>query len=837
MAHNKHTFVRYLSKEMSILLTGFLLAFAYLAYWHSNERAALAERFISDQKAIAREKQEAVSSMLIGVYQNIRTITLLPSVKTIRGGNRSSEDEDIVKSGRLSAEGWATVQQIYNNLASRVSVSEVYAVIDGLDAQKGEVPFFMFDTPVFGDGTAQTEATKPPDFPEESEEDEYRYFPRQMGVARSAYPNFRFSTIDDIPAFLSPVMRTCDNTQYQSSSRGKVDDALGFLYSVPFYTEKGEFRGVISAILRTNVLEALLIGVPFIPVTDADRSNQNKAGWKMPDPARYVLSNPVHGIRIADRRHGQLNTLIANGKEGRNVFRLKLDLPGDAPWELTYYLPEEMIDEALASHDRSFAILVGLVFAALLAAGFASIMLTRIREQLGGDTDEVARIVQAVSAGNLKIDIRTSGTASVLGNMHSMVDELSAQMRSIDRESKQVAQSSYQISEISAHIVEASQKEQTHAIEVRHAMTALASASGMVQELSGSVRAHADRARDAGQEGMQAVQGNIEEMKQVIAEVTAAEAKISELAEANKQIQVIVNTIAGITDQTNLLALNAAIEAARAGEQGRGFAVVADEVRKLAQRAGNATGDISRIIANLTQLIAQNTQAMQRVIERTRVGMERAEGSSAVIRRIVSVIDSNAESAHQISDVSTEQKNKLDTLEIRLTTLAETLSANALKVHTTGAIGQDLYQVTERLRKLIQHFQFDQSQVVEPIPNEHRQTPRYANHLLVRIDDRGTERDALTADFSMTGLQLRLPQTISTPVGGTVSMKIIPPADKFDSYAAQPSLSLSGTIRWQRACEDGVHYGIEFTDCDIGKQQQLTRCFDYFNESPNYGAR
>ena len=827
------------SKEMAALLAGFLVALSYLAYWHQQEKRLIEERFIKEQLANAHEKQVSIESALVGIYQNVRTITLLPSIQSIQGGNRKSENEDVVKDGRFSAEGQATVQQIYNNLASRVSVSEVYAVIEGLDAKKGEVPFFMFDKLIFGaaEAEAEKEAPKTADTPEEAEDAEYEHFPLQIEKIKTAHPSFKFAGMDDVPAYISPLLRTCDNAQYTSKSKGNVRDTEGILYSVPFYNTTGQFRGVISAIVRANVLEAMLVGIPFVPVTDADRTEQAKAGWKLPEPSRFVLTNAKYGIRIADRRNTSLEQDISQGTLGRHVHRMKIAAPSDAPWELTYYVPESAFSEALAEHNRTFWLLLGVVTAALLAAAMAASMLSTIRRRLGGDTREVARIVQSVSSGQLNVQIANNvRPQSVLGSMDAMVRALSEHMRAIDLESKQLAQSSYQISEISDQISKATQQQEGQTKGVQQAMHELSSATEQVTELAKQVQNHVEHAESTAKTGMAAVRENIAEMEQVIADVSIAESKTQELNRANQQIQAIVQTIAAITDQTNLLALNAAIEAARAGEAGRGFAVVADEVRKLATRAGTATTEISGIIDNLDHLIDANTAAMQRVIERTRSGMEKAEGSSAAIAQISQVISENAASAHQIREVSADQRNKMHTLNERLETLNETLVGNAVKVQTTGAIGHNLYDVTERLRGIVSHFAFDQTRIVQPVANEHRKAPRYDNHLLVHLDDQGLKREALTADISLTGLRLRVPLPLATEVQQMLTMQLMMPLDNLDAYADQDPVNLSGRVLWRKNSPEGIFYGIELSQLTARQRQQLEQCFAYFSQQPSYSS-
>ncbi|MEQ1519195.1 MAG: methyl-accepting chemotaxis protein, partial [Usitatibacteraceae bacterium] len=230
---------------------------------------------------------------------------------------------------------------------------------------------------------------------------------------------------DDIPAFVSPLMRTCDNTQYLSKEHGDEKETNGLLYSVPFYNEAGEFRGVISAILRANMLEALLMDIPFGPITDEDKAAQQKAQWKLPEAVRFVLRNEKYGLTIYDRRNQNLPDLITTGKINRNVFHVKLGLHSDAPWELTYYLPESLIQEVSAEHNKSFLILMAVVLGALSCASVAIIILARLREQLGGKTEEVAGVVHSISEGDLSIKLPAGlDSDSVLGGMAKMLVKL-----------------------------------------------------------------------------------------------------------------------------------------------------------------------------------------------------------------------------------------------------------------------------------------------------------------------------------------------------------------------------------------------------------------------------
>ncbi len=419
---------RYLTKELLAVLLVTALAVVGLTVWHVNTQQSIEQDFINGQRdKVLHSKAAALETAFTTVYQNIRAISLLPSVRNIEGGNRlEKDDEDVVQSGRFSAEGHATVQEIYNNMASQVSVSEIYAVINGLNAEKGEVPFFMYDAIKFGAAEAVEEEAAPnPDFPEESEAEEYAYFPKQLAEIKDQHPRFNFGTMDDIPAIGSPMMRTCDNTQYPSLKTGEVKESYGMLYSVPFYSGKGNFKGVISAIIRNNVFESMLMGVPFVPVTDADKAAQAAAGWTLPEPVNFMLSDEKNGTRIFDRRNAGIGELIKQGTPNRNVFSQTLNIKSEAPWVLTYYIPESAIAQATAQHDRLFVVLLLVILAALTAAAASIISLTKIKLQLGGKPGDVAKVVESVSDGNLEAEIPDQvASSSVLGSMKKMLTKL-----------------------------------------------------------------------------------------------------------------------------------------------------------------------------------------------------------------------------------------------------------------------------------------------------------------------------------------------------------------------------------------------------------------------------
>jgi methyl-accepting chemotaxis protein len=474
--------------------------------------------------------------------------------------------------------------------------------------------------------------------------------------------------------------------------------------------------------------------------------------------------------------------------------------------------------------------------AILLTFGGNLLLYRRMMALLGAEPSYAADVAHEISAGNLSVEIkgRLSGKANLIFDMNEMMKRLSTQMREIHMASKQIGQSAHQITEISENIAECSSAEQERSDEVTRATEELRSTSESVMMLSDDVRRNAHLTRQSAQKGLVAVQENIDEMRLAVEAAHCAEDRMKHLNEANARIQDITSTIANITDQTNLLALNAAIEAARAGEHGRGFAVVADEVRKLAGSASEANGEISKIIGELSKQLGESMAAMSSIIHSTRAGMEKADSTSLVIREIAGNIDESAATAEKITMVSSEQMTKLSELLSRLEALFSMISQSSTKINVTKGISQDLHRVTERLTGLLGYFRFDRNMVLQALPNEHRKDPRAANHLLVRIDAGGELQEGLTADFSMNGMRLRVPRPLAAHSGDTIDLRLLIPHDNMQDFQQQTPVLLQGDIKWQREENGESCYGIEFVKTGHRERMELQRCFDYFSHSSTY---
>jgi methyl-accepting chemotaxis protein len=624
---------RFLYLRLSYLFAGLaLLAAASFGWLYRAQDARLAEarRQVVEQEAVPAllARQKALRELFDTMYENSRTISLLPSVRAIQGGNRVTEKEDVVADHRFSADAFNTVQQIFNNIAARANVSEVYAVMEGLDFKKGQVPFFMFDTvrlePLVNK-PKEEEKTKTADQPEELEDEEYTYFPKQIAGIKAAHPVFDFKSLDDIPAATSPLMRTCDNTQYYSIKECNVYDASGFLYSVPIYDLGHALRGVISAIVRANIFEAALLDVPFLVLTGRDRIEAQKAGFTMPrSPGNFALVNAERGIRIFDRRNTTLPRILARpdlaASLGGELLSRPLPIHSDTAWTVYYYLTPAVLAERLAPLQASYR--SRLLNASLLLGVLALFGLFVVYRQYQAfkevyDLRRIEKIITHVADTHdltCRVDALCSKRAEQAASaLNRLLATLQSSMQDVDAGLGRTVAASHSMGAASARLNRFARDGETASQHIEHELGQLNRAMQLISENSGQARELSAGSVEAARRNDTAIHVALDEIRSVSSAVEKTAGCLRQLQHSSLEITKIVGVIESLAAQTNLLALNAAIEAARAGEAGRGFAVVADEVRKLADSTSRSTGEIDAIVKSIHGQVQVAVQDMQEV--------------------------------------------------------------------------------------------------------------------------------------------------------------------------------------------------------------------------------
>ena len=320
---------------------------------------------------------------------------------------------------------------------------------------------------------------------------------------------------------------------------------------------------------------------------------------------------------------------------------------------------------------------------------------------------ESVRIADRLAKGELDVQVeadRTDEVGKLLGSMKNMVDKWRGVVGQITETAGRLSSAA---TELSARAEQMSKGAAAQAERTTVVSTSSEEMSQTVLDVAknaGSISKSANDTANTAHEGEAAVNRAVKEVKEIASTVSDSSRFVHSLGERSKQIGEIVGVINDIADQTNLLALNAAIEAARAGEQGRGFAVVADEVRKLAERTAQATSQIAGMIRSVQDEVRNAVEIMANATSKVDQGVRLSEEAGSSLASIVTSVESLQAIMQQIASATEEMSATSEEITKEIEQIATISREASLSSGQTAQASGELASLSATLQDIVREF-------------------------------------------------------------------------------------------------------------------------------------
>nr|WP_304639767.1 methyl-accepting chemotaxis protein [Pseudomonas sp.] len=493
-------------------------------------------------------------------------------------------------------------------------------------------------------------------------------------------------------------------------------------FSVPILVD-GEFQGAVGVDLSLDFIqgalaasnEALYQGAGSQVLVSANNRLVASTGGSVAanagDPAERLLS--ASQLASLSTLNGQPRYSVDVQRGVIELF-MPIRLTDTSSWTLIMSLPLQVVMAELESLEAEIAryqardgMMMGVIGLIIALAGIGVMALVgygiaRPAQQMVNMLDDIAK-GEGDLTRRLEVD-RADELGGLARGFNAFLDKLQAMMREVVSSVQQVTDASENTADIAMRTNDGVQRQISEIDQVATAVTEMTATAQDVARNAALAAEAASNADGSAAQGRDVVRATAQTIQELSLDIQQAVRSVESLARDSENISSILDTIRGIAEQTNLLALNAAIEAARAGEQGRGFAVVADEVRNLAQKTQNSTAEIQAMIEQLQAGTRSTVKVMEQSRSRTEQSVKQSEEADAALTSITQAVSVISDMNTQIASAAEQQSAVAEDINRNVTTIDSVARGVAEGAQQASQASASLTRLAEHQRRLINQF-------------------------------------------------------------------------------------------------------------------------------------
>ncbi|MGF6167269.1 methyl-accepting chemotaxis protein [Pseudomonas moraviensis] len=504
----------------------------------------------------------------------------------------------------------------------------------------------------------------------------------------------------------------------------KVGDKIVMLASfIEPIMVNGAFQGIVGADLSVNFIQDMLLAANQKLYSGAGEMALVGGNGRI---VAYTKDSSKFGEKVSDILDAEQTSNLANLKRDEVTYsvnqakgRIELYLPfgigqTDARWTLMLQLPLNAVMADLQTLQGDLdaqrkSDTFGMAMVGLIIAGIGLLVIWLVGHGIARPLKQMVAMLDDIAQGEGDLTRRLSSDrsdelGSIAKGFNTFLAKLQAMITQVVTSVQSVSDSSEHTADIAIRTNIGVQKQMAEIDQVATAVQEMTATAQDVARNATQAAQAASHADQAASQGMQIVRDTSNSIGVLAVEIGKAVDVVQTLAKDSENINAILTAIRGIAEQTNLLALNAAIEAARAGEQGRGFAVVADEVRNLAQKTQKATEEIQAMIQQLQQGTRDVVRVMEDSQNRTDESVQHAAKAAEALETITQAVSVINDMNTQIASAAEEQSAVADDINRNVINIGQVANEVAGGADESSSASAGLTKLAEQQRRLINQF-------------------------------------------------------------------------------------------------------------------------------------